>query len=68
MHVAVAVAVGGGSIALARLLYSALPEVDDFDRLFAVIVRGKRESGFFLLRMMMARWLPMTKLALFRAT
>ena len=34
--------VGGG-------VASALPEVDDFDGLFAVIVRGK-ESGFFLER------------------
>ena len=42
---------------------SAQPEVDDFDGLFAVIVGREREkeSGFFL-------WLPMRKLALFRAT
>ena len=48
--------VGGG-----RAL-SAQPEVDDFDGLFAVIVgEREKESGFFL-------WLPMRKLALFRAT
>ena len=43
-------------------LLSAQPEVDDFDGLFAVIVgEREKESGFFL-------WLPMRKLALFRAT
>ena len=53
---------------VAGLAASALPEVDDFDGLFAVIVRGK-ESGFFLAPFMIARLsrcrLPMKKLALF---
>ena len=42
--------VGGGAA-------SAQPEVDDFDGLFAVIVRGEggKESGFFLAPFMIAR-------------
>ena len=54
--------VGGG-------VASALPEVDDFDGLFAVIVRGKEsEERVFLARFHDLPRLPMTKLALFRAT